>query len=145
MLSNKNLMIISGLVVVIIIFIGGYYLYNTYVVNSTETFSNNQIGSGNKDAKLMFFYANWCPHCRDAKPEWNKIKDYYKTNSVNGYNINCIEYDCTEPSPEVESVMDQYNVDSYPTIILETNNMTKQLSVKPTQHTITNFVNENLS
>ncbi len=145
MLSNNLLMIITVLVIVIIVFIGGYYLYNNYGVSRAESFSNNTIGSGNKQASLMFFYANWCPHCKEAKPEWNKIKEYYETNSVNGYNIKCIEYDCTEPTPEVESVMDKYKVDSYPTIILEADGSTKQLTVKPTQHTISNFVNETLS
>ena len=29
---------------------------------------------------LRFFYANWCPHCRDAKPEWDSLVKRYKGN-----------------------------------------------------------------
>lgn len=24
---------------------------------------------------VVFIYANWCPHCRDMKPEWNELKN----------------------------------------------------------------------
>ena len=29
-------------------------------------------------AKILFFGANWCPHCREFKKTWNKLKKDFK-------------------------------------------------------------------
>ena len=139
-MSSRTIYIISGCVIFIIIVVCGYYFYST----SKESFSNNKLNNGEPESKLMFFYANWCPHCKEAKPEWTKAKEYYDTHSINGHTLKCVEYDCTEPTPEIEALMDKYKVDSYPTIILESNGSTDTLSVKPTLQSIQNFVNEKL-
>lgn len=144
MYQNKLFVGISVAVILIIVIVGLYYFY----AKSQEPFSSNNLENGEnsgKEAKLMFFYANWCPHCKEAKPEWKKVTEYYSTHSINGYKLKCIEYDCTEPSAEIDSVMDKYSVDSYPTVILEANGSTHSLTVKPTLQSIQNFVDEKLN
>lgn len=62
-----------------------------------------------KKAKLILFYADWCRHCTNFKPEWKKLvsrlKGIVDTVSVNG-----------DLSPETLS---KYNVDKFPTIIYD--------------------------
>ena len=48
----------------------------------------------NKVADLYFFYTDWCPHCKRAKPEWDKLKAAVSQGRVNGYKINFYEVDC---------------------------------------------------
>ena len=54
---------------------------------------------------LKLFYADWCPHCIDFKPIWNKIKNQHT-------NIDFINVDCTNNSPQVPYVK------GFPTIAL---------------------------
>jgi thiol-disulfide isomerase/thioredoxin len=59
--------------------------------------------------RLILFYAPWCGHCKRFKPVWEKfvraMKDKVKTLSVNG--------------DENNEMLQEYNVDKFPTIILE--------------------------
>ena len=56
---------------------------------------------------LVMFYAPWCGHCKNAKPELTAAADHYKDNAK-------VEYaavDCTVHS----SVCSAYEVSGYPT------------------------------
>ena len=63
-----------------------------YVIRNTQTRMKTEIDDGevkqgsSKDAEIMFFYANWCPHCKAAKPHWKEVTDEYEGKEVNGYN-----------------------------------------------------------
>ena len=44
---------------------------------------NNEIAktinpSEQKEAELLFFSVDWCPHCKTAKPAWNDLKAEYE-------------------------------------------------------------------
>ena len=47
---------------------------------------------------IKLFFADWCPHCTDLKPVWNKIKDKYLDK------ILFREVDCTNTNPELDYV-----------------------------------------
>ena len=69
-------------------------------------------GSSQKNVEtIYYFFSDDCHFCDEFKPEWEKIKDYYKNN------INCIKYYGRE-YPELKK---KYKVDGYPTIIFENN------------------------
>lgn len=109
-----------------------------------ENFSGAEDASGS-DYKLLFFFANWCPHCKAAKPEWEKIKTEFDGKPVNGHTVKFVEYDCTEPSPEMEATMDKYNVSSYPTVLLVSpSGQVTPFENKPTKDAIINFLNSNV-
>ena len=36
-----------------------------------------------KPAKMKFFYVDWCPHCKTAKPIWEKVKQKYHNKKIN--------------------------------------------------------------
>jgi thiol-disulfide isomerase/thioredoxin len=76
------------------------------------------VANANKNADrvdVYFFYADWCPHCVNAKPEWDKFKDEYNGKHIGKLNIICTPKDCSETS-EAKLNKDEYDVESYPTI-----------------------------
>ena len=47
-----------------------------------------------EEAELLFFYTDWCPHCKKAKPVWNELKEEYNNKTINGHAITFREIDC---------------------------------------------------
>ena len=43
-----------------------------YHPNSEPAYDSN-----GQSAELLFFYADWCPHCKTAKPICNDLKTEY--------------------------------------------------------------------
>ena len=69
----------------------------------------------NDDILVMYFYTEWCPYCKKAKPEWNKFESYvHNKNKSIDYTINLTSVNCDEN----KSIADKYNVDGYPSIKL---------------------------
>jgi len=126
------------IVIVLVIFlIIILYLYFTYYKKIKESFkSNNELDYGksgeNKEAKICFFYVDWCPHCKTAMPEWNKFKNEMNNTEVNGYKLVCVEYNCTTESSEVKKLINKYNIEGYPTVKLIKNNEVYDFDAKPT-------------
>jgi hypothetical protein len=145
----KNKYIFYGLIVLLAVTIGVVlYYYFTNKLNVKPTYNENSVnyaegteGLSNKDAELMFFYTTWCPHCKTAKPEWQKIKTQYEGKTVNGYNILFTEVDCTNDSPDVEKLMNQYKIEGYPTIKLIKDGQVIEFDAKPTGDSLTQFIN----
>jgi thiol-disulfide isomerase/thioredoxin len=70
-----------------------------------------------RELVIYFFFANWCPHCKIAKPEWAAFKDNYHQKMVNGYRVECIEIDCSDDTVgSVRATIERFEVDSFPTI-----------------------------
>jgi thiol-disulfide isomerase/thioredoxin len=139
-------MIIGGL---IILFLVGLFVYSMVVSakkpSSTNT-NNEFIGTGealdgSKDAELMFFYVDWCPHCKTAKPEWEQMRAEYEGKSVNGYNIIFTEINCTTDSPDTERLMNTYKIEGYPTIKLLKDGTVIEYDAKPSKATLVQFLN----
>ena len=98
----KQQLMIGGVVVVFLFLT--YFIYVKYVVplinkrDSANLEHNTQKdGIQQKNVEVMFFFADWCPHCTKAKPHWNKLKSSEtvgKGKVVNGYSILYTEVDC---------------------------------------------------
>ena len=110
----------------------------TYQANSEHT--SGDTGNGNS-AELLFFFADWCPHCKAAKPIWNDLKSEYQNKTINGYQVIFTEVDCSEETTEVEKLMNQYNVEGYPTIKLLKDGQIIEYDAKPSKTTLTQFLN----
>jgi len=141
-ISSNTLILIGGVIFFAIIAIVYYFYYispslnTTYKPNSGPTTQS----SGNK-AELLFFYADWCPHCKAAKPIWNDLKSEYENKTINGYQVIFTEVDCSEETAEVEKLMNQYSVEGYPTIKLVKDGQIIEYDAKPSKETLSKFLN----
>jgi len=141
---NTNTILIIGSIVLFAAVAIYYYFY--YIAPSSKASYNPNSESltnpsGNNEAELLFFYAEWCPHCKAAKPIWNDLKAEYEHKTVNGYKIIFTEINCSEETPEIEKLINQYNIEGYPTIKLIKDGKVIEYDAKPTKETITKFLN----
>ncbi len=94
-----------------------------------------------KEAELMLFSVDWCPHCKTAKPEWEEIKAKYDGKMINGYNVIFTDVNCTEETPEIEEMMNKYKIEGYPTIKLLKDGQIVEFDAKPTKESLDKFLN----
>jgi thiol-disulfide isomerase/thioredoxin len=142
--NMSNMMYISAAIFFILISVFVYYYYVKPSLNPTYT-ANSERKNGeegnNNEAELMFFYTDWCPHCKTAKPDWAEVKAEYENKTINGYRIIFTEVNCTTESDEVEKLMDKYKIEGYPTIKLLKDGQIIEYDAKPSKDTIIQFLN----
>jgi thiol-disulfide isomerase/thioredoxin len=141
MFSSKILLITAGIIVLILGILFYFYFYKTTESFEDDKNTNKEL---NQTADLMYFFTDWCPHCKTAKPEWEKIKEYLDGNKINNYNIHCIEYDCSKQTPDVEDLMDKYKVEGYPTMKLRINGNLKIVDSVITYDNVIDFLKKNI-
>ena len=144
---NSTTLIIIVAVIIFAIIAGVYYYYYMlpemkakYQPNSEHVQEGSGAGNGST-AELLFFYADWCPHCKTAKPIWNDLKAEYENKTINGYKVVFTDVNCSEETAEVDKMMNQYNVEGYPTIKLLTDGQIIEYDAKPSKETLTQFLN----
>lgn len=135
---SYTMIFISICILIILVVIGIYY----YSSSTNEQFTNNEL---THTADLMYFFTDWCPHCKKAKPEWAKITEYLDSNKINNYNVHCVEYDCTTQTPEIEAMMDKYQIEGFPTLKLRINGNIKTFESSLTKDNVIVFLKENIS
>jgi thiol-disulfide isomerase/thioredoxin len=133
---SKNMHIIIFSVIVLVIIGVVYYFYSK---KSSETFTSSY--DSEKQAELMLFYVDWCPHCKTAKPVWDELKTEYKDKTINGYNVLFTEINCTTETPEIEKLIAKFSIEGYPTIKLLKDGQVIEYDAKPTKDTLTQFLN----
>jgi thiol-disulfide isomerase/thioredoxin len=139
--QNRNIMLILFLT---LLFIGlAVYVYIYYIrnrINPTYVENKELVQQPDNEAELFYFYTNWCPYCKKAKPEWEKLKSEYENKSINGTTIYFREIDCEKD----EKTPEQYKVEAYPTIKLITNGKVIEYDAKPNYETLNEFLNTSL-
>ena len=145
---NSRTYIIIGVVILFVILAVLYYYYYIspqmkpkYTHNSEHGQPGSTGSTGNNSAELLFFFADWCPHCKTAKPIWNDLKSEYQNKTINGYHVIFTEINCSEETAEVEKMMNQYNIEGYPTINLLKDGQVIEYDAKPSKETLTQFLN----
>lgn len=104
---------------VVIFVLAGYFAYKTMAKSYVDGSGSSDISNYNKqekEATIYFFYADWCPHCKTAKPEWAKFTNNYNGKSMNDYTLVCSSVNCTEETSENAQIIQKYSIDSYPTV-----------------------------
>ena len=135
------------IILVVIIFIGvAIYLYYYYANKPTTDYhANGEQNKGStqnsKEAELLLFYVDWCPHCKTAKPVWNDMRSEYENKTINGYKVIFTEVNCTEETAEVEQMMNKYNIEGFPTIKLLKDGQVIEYDAKPSKETLSQFLN----
>jgi len=141
--TNKRFWVIIALSIVFIMI--ALYTYRTYIAPNSNYVANKEFANkGEEDniesADLYFFYTDWCPHCKTAKPVWNDLQEDIGTKKVNGKTIHFIAVDC-EKDPETA---EKYKVEGYPTIKLVVGNQVIEYDAKPEFETLKQFLNVSL-
>jgi thiol-disulfide isomerase/thioredoxin len=142
-MNTNTILLIAGVLFFVIIGIFYYYYYVAPSLKPKYHPNSEQVpkDTGGKTAELLFFYADWCPHCKAAKPIWNDIKSEYENKTINGYTVVFTDVDCSEETTEVEKLMNQYNIEGYPTIKLVKDGQVIEYDAKPSKETLTKFLN----
>tara|TARA_Y100000768_G_C23948891_1_gene669093 strand:+ start:179 stop:622 length:444 start_codon:yes stop_codon:yes gene_type:complete len=143
-LSNKKFLIVIACASIFIcaaIFVYIIYvkpkLNKQYVAN--KEFTQNKTDNKNY-AELYFFYTSWCPHCKSAKPTWEKLKQEYGKTEINGTIIKFIEIDCDKDTVTA----DKFKVEGYPTIKLVNKTQIIEYDAKPDLETLKIFLEKSL-
>ena len=135
-------MYIIIIILAMIILIGLIYYF--FVMKKTKSVAFQPVDKEsfvNNEAELMFFYADWCPHCKTAKPIWGEIKEENENNLINGHKVQFTEVNCTTESPEIEDLMNKFKIESFPTIKLIKDGEIIEYDAKPNKEIINEFLN----
>ncbi len=133
--------------IVLIALFGGAYYYFVLRKKHMESFEYSinrepsTTSDSEKNAELLFFFANWCPHCVKAKPEWDSALADVDGKTINGYAVKFKSIDCTSETAESEKMIEKYKVEGYPTIKLIKDGQVIEYDAKVTKSTIDEFLN----
>ena len=141
--NSSTIMYIVAAIVFIIVAVFVYFQFVKPALKPSYTANREKDqGEGNsKEAELMFFYVDWCPHCKTAKPDWEELRSEYENKTINGYRIIFTEINCTDESEEVEKLMNKYKIEGYPTIKLLKDGQIIEYDAKPSKDTLIQFLN----
>ena len=143
LLQNKKFLFI---LVAVLVFIGlAYYVYVYHIspkLNPAYVPNNEfvQEDGASETAELYLFYTEWCPHCKKAKPIWQKLKEEYDQKQVNGITVYFREVDCDKD----EETAEKFGIEGYPTIKLIKGNQIIEYDAKPDYETLVEFLNTSL-
>jgi len=135
------------IVIIFIIFaIASYYAYSYYKPSSAFDDVANAVpdGGAGRTAEVMFFYADWCPHCTKAEPEWNAFKQQYNKSVVNGYTIVCTDYDMSTADEALNpnhNLVTEFGITGYPTVKMRYNGKIIDYDASVSQSSLGKFVN----
>ena len=135
-----NYMIV--LVSLIIFSMFGMLAYRRYYKNKMN--AESDVANANRRRKDMFvymFHVDWCPHCKNALPEWNTFKKLYDNKDTNGYRVKCVDVDCTKETSDVAHYINTYDIESYPTVKMVKDNKTIEYDSPIKSEYLEHFVN----
>ena len=151
-LENKNTVVLSICAVTALI-IAALYVFRPNIFESfTNSYKPNSGSSGEGEGEegssgsegspveIMLFSVDWCPHCKVARPEWNKVAE--STKMVKGRKIIFTDINCTDETPEVTKLIKKYNIEGYPTIKLLKDGKVFDFDAKPTANHLTQFLEQ---
>jgi thiol-disulfide isomerase/thioredoxin len=115
--SSENVVILVLLVILVILVV-------YYIRQNNEGFSERPT--------VYFFYVDWCPHCKTAKPKVQEFKS--KNSHVNVKEVNC------EKDKELAR---KFNVRAYPTVYLVKGEEKTELNEGISVNSLNNLVKNN--
>jgi thiol-disulfide isomerase/thioredoxin len=147
--SVGNTQFVLTLLIVIVFIFTSVFVYRRYVaggigknyVPNNEFSKNGDGANGISSADIYFFYTEWCPHCKTAKPIWADFKNQMSGKKINGITLNFFEVDCDKDT----ATSDKFNVKGFPTIKLMKGNQIIEYDAKPSTANLIEFVNTSLA
>ena len=96
--KKVDMLLLGGLVSLLLI----TAVYYFYLRKSSESFQN--------EVHVIFYFAEWCPHCKNMLPEWEKLPE---SKEINGKKVRFSKMDCVNDGKE-KCMAEQ--IEGYPTI-----------------------------
>ena len=143
--SGSNVVIC--LVVFITLVVTIKYVWDNYIspkLNASYVSNKEFVENDDNDtsvAEIYYFYTEWCPHCKKARPEWNKFKDMIGENKVNNTKIYFYEIDCDKDT----ATANKFKVEGYPTIKMTYRDQIYEYDAKPDANNLQQFLNVSLN
>jgi thiol-disulfide isomerase/thioredoxin len=121
-------------------------LYNRYA-KSTNNYSyyegySNAPNTGVADppvATIKLFKVDWCPHCKNAMPQFQAVENEYEGKVVNGHKLHFVVVDGEDPANQ--ATVDEHKIQGYPTIVLTKDGKNIEYDAKVDEDTLTKFIN----
>ena len=138
-LSKKKQLILWSSIACILLIIIAYFIYKNYLLDKIKPnyVENKEFINKNVDSvELYFFYTDWCPHCKSAKPIWEDLKN--TTTMINNVKINYIDVNCEKE----KELAEKFSIEGYPTIKLVKDNQVIEYDAKPDKETLIIFLNK---
>ena len=126
---------------VVILCIGTYYAITgkppgARVLEQDVPIPSNGLEAN--QAKFMFFYTTWCPHCHDAKEPWKSFKQMVH-NQKYTYGGKEIQFeDINAEADRGRTAL--YKISAYPTFKVETPTKVYEMIGKPSPQTFRAFL-----
>ena len=91
---------------------------------------------------FTMYYADWCPHCRNAKPTIDNFEREYNNKEIANKTIKIVRVDCTDSElTAVSKQISDFNVTSFPTVkIKDSDSNTFEFDAKITKENLVGFV-----
>jgi thiol-disulfide isomerase/thioredoxin len=129
---SKGMWIIIILIILIGVGVGWSKLWGG------ERTGKEGMSDPHKTMDVYFFFADWCPHCQKAKPEWQSVKTEKEGSTINGYKVKMTEIDCSGgKNPEIK----EYQIKGYPTILVKKEGQVTLFENTPTKDNLMSFLN----
>ena len=118
-INFTNTIIIVCAIIITLLILFNYFKANHIKKHHTHTKQETEkMVNLNKDfpkSKLVLYYTNWCGYSRMFLPDWEKLKDFLKTDDL-GKTVILEEYDCD--SNVGQTMCAKEKIEGYPSLIL---------------------------
>ena len=132
----------------ILLYLGNRYYIGSMSGNGGENDYKTEGMTGsnavNGEVEVLFFYADWCPHCTKAKPIVDDIKSKFDGRTINNKTISFKEVDCTVETQDIKRNMEKYNIEGFPTVIIQKGKDVIKYDGKVEKNELTTFINDNM-
>jgi thiol-disulfide isomerase/thioredoxin len=144
--NNKK--VIGYFFIVIFFVVLSVKVYKRYT-NGNNNFSyyegySNEPNSGAPvvpGATLRMFSVDWCPHCKKAAPVFEEVRREYDGKIVNGHKL--VFEVINAEDPKHESLVNEFKVTGYPTVIFTKNNKNIEYESKVDRDLLKLFIDNN--
>lgn len=137
--TQNNVLLVIGILLLIALGIYGYYKFTKkpkYIDN--KEYGSEASSTQKKAIDVYYFYVDWCPHCKKARPIWDQLKNDMPT--VHGRPVKYHEVNCEDTDNGGKQTADKFEVSGYPTIKMVNNKQVVEYDAKPELATLKQFI-----